>query len=366
MSFTFLGMGTAVPVAQVNRDESIQVARALGHCTSEQSTWLDQVFDHSGIANRHVCWGVPAVRDVLGGTNHSQSVCLPKNIADDPGPTTRERMKEYEKHAPALACQAARKALERSGLAPRDITHLVTVTCTGFYAPGLDYALINGLGLGQGTERIQVGFMGCHGALNGFRTARALTRSDREARVLMCAVELCSLHYYYRWNAQKMIANALFADGAAAVVGAAEGPDNAWRVVASGSWLFPNSADAMTWTVGDHGFEMTLSRHVPNLIHAHLRPWLEDWLARHNLTLQQVGSWAVHPGGPKILTAVEEALDLSPGDLAPSRQILNDLGNMSSTTLLFLLERMRANLARRPCVAIGFGPGLTAEVALLA
>src|SRR5262249_53566458 len=159
-----------------------------------------------------------------------------------------------------------------------------------------------------------VGFMGCHGALNGLRVARAFAAEEPAARLLLCAVELCTLHYHYAWDPQKVIANAIFADGAAALVGVpgAAAPRDEWLVAASGSCLVPGSAGAMTWTIGDHGFEMSLSRQVPGLIARHVRPWLEGWLAGRGLSLGTVGSWAVHPGGPRILQAAEEGLGLPP------------------------------------------------------
>jgi predicted naringenin-chalcone synthase len=120
----------------------------------------------------------------------------------------------------------------------------------------------------------------------------------------------------------------------------------------------------MTWTIGDHGFDMTLSPRVPGLIATYLRPWLEDWLAQHELHLSDIGSWALHPGGPRVLAAVEEALGLPAGTAQHSRAVLADYGNMSSATILFILERLRRAGAPRPCIALGFGPGLVAEAAL--
>jgi predicted naringenin-chalcone synthase len=241
------------------------------------------------------------------------------------------------------------------------------VSCTGFHAPGVDYELITGLGLRPTTQRTHVGYMGCHGAVNGLRVAAAFTGADPAARVLLCAVELCSLHYFYGWEPSKVIANALFADGAAAAVGspADAAPADAWAVTATASRLLPDSAGAMTWTVGDHGFEMTLSKHVPRLIAAHVRPWLIEWLSACGLALADVGSWALHPGGPRILEAVEEGLHLPRDAAAVSRQVFSECGNMSSPTLLFILDRLRAAGAARPCVALAFGPGLMAEAALL-
>ncbi len=142
-------------------------------------------------------------------------------------------------------------------------------------------------------------------------------------------------------------------------------PPEAWRVEATGSCLFPNSLDAMSWRVGDHGFEMSLSRRVPDLIAAHLRPWLEIWLKERGLTLEQIRSWAIHPGGPRILSSVLDCLDLSAEAGALSDQILAERGNMSSPTLLFILDRLRSQQSPRPCLALGFGPGLVAEAALL-
>ncbi|MBY0461137.1 MAG: type III polyketide synthase, partial [Gemmataceae bacterium] len=333
-------------------------------------------------------------------TAHTNSPFLPTPARDGLGPTTGERMAIYAHEAPSLALRASKRAIEEAHFTPESITHLVTVSCTGFAAPGVDFALIRGLGLRPTVARTHVGFMGCHGALNGLRAADAFTRADPSARVLVCAVELCSLHYYYGNAADKLIANAIFADGAAAVVGGdsssvalhppgpLRGPGGApssvalhppgplrgpggdgsrpthWTVAASGSCLIPDSAADMAWTVGDRGFEMTLSRRVPALIAAHLRPWLDAWLRDNGLSLAQVRSWAVHPGGPKIVSAVEETLGLSAADLAPTREVFAGFGNMSSPTVLFILQRLREADAPRPCVALGFGPGLVAEAAL--
>ena len=366
MSLAILGLGTAQPDAVIAQPDALRIAQALGRPTNEQSTWLPSMYDGSGVAARHTALGEAVLRDVLDGSNHTGSPFLPTGRPGDRGPTTAQRMAHFAELAPPLAVRAAAAALRPSGLAAADLTHIVTVSCTGFAAPGVDFALIRALGLPPTVERTHVGFMGCHGALNGLRVARAFAAAEPGARVLLCCVELCTLHYHYGWEAQKVIANALFADGAAAVVGApAEAaPAGAWRVAATGSCLVPDSAAAMTWTVGDHGFEMTLGRQVPRLIALHLRPWLEGWLARHDVALAEVGSWAVHPGGPRILDAVEEGLSLPRGAADVSRAVLAECGNMSSPTVLFVLDRLRTSGAPRPCVALGFGPGLMAEAVL--
>ncbi|HVK13733.1 MAG TPA: type III polyketide synthase [Gemmataceae bacterium] len=363
MSFTLFGLGTALPAARVTQTEGLAVARALGGPEMADAAWLPTVYAHSGIDARHQAIGRPALDDVLNGTRHSGSVFLPTGNSDDMGPTTAERMRVYAAEAPPLAVKAARVALTEARFEPESITQLVTVSCTGFVAPGVDLALIRGLGLRPTVERTHVGFMGCHGVLNGLRVANAFS-ADPAARVLLCAVELCSLHYYYGRQPDKVVANALFADGAAAAVGQQSDDPARWRVAATGSCLIPDTERAMGWLVGDHGFEMVLSRKIPDLIARNLRPWLEGWLSDNGLSVETVGCWAVHPGGPKVLAAVEEGLRLPREALAASRAVYAECGNMSSPTVLFILDRLRKSNASRPCVMLGFGPGLVAEVAL--
>lgn len=364
MSLVICGLGTAVPETVATEVEAMLVARRLCCSTLEQAMWLPHVYRQAGIKTRHMVLDRQVYRDVLDGTRLSQSVFLPKDGADHSGPTTAQRIEHYRQSAGPLAVQAARQALDRSEIPPRQITHLVTVSCTGFYAPGVDIELIKRLELPPGVQRTHVGFMGCHGALNGLRVARAITGSEPDARVLVCAVELCSLHYQYAWDAELVIANAIFGDGAAAVVGAPHGPGDAWKLTASGSCVFPDTENAMTWRIGDRGFEMTLSKCVPELIAAQLRPWLVQWLARQGLGLEQISSWAIHPGGPKIIAAAQEALQLDNAAVQPALEILSNYGNMSSPTVLFLLDYLQRHHAARPCVAVGFGPGLALEAAL--
>jgi predicted naringenin-chalcone synthase len=366
MNVALLGMGTALPPHRLERDTAVKVAQIL--CLDPQKAPLMRVlYRQTGIDSRHLVHGADVVRDVIEGTRHSQSVFLPSGQVDDRGPTTSQRMHCYAKEARPLAIAACRQALDRSAVKPGELTQLITVSCTGFQAPGVDISLIEGLELSPEIERTHIGFMGCHGSLNALRVAKAFAEANTAARILICAIELCSLHFHYGSEQAGLVANALFADGAAALVcGSSEAaPPGAWQVTANGGRLFPDSADAMTWNVGDHGFEMTLSARVPNLIETYLRPWLEDWLRRHDLTLADIGSWAVHPGGPRVLKSVAKALGLDDVAMATSREVLQEYGNMSSPTVLYILDRLMKGQARRPCVALGFGPGLAAEVALL-
>jgi predicted naringenin-chalcone synthase len=292
------------------------------------------------------------------------------------GPTTAVRLQRYAQEAALLAEQACRALFADASLDTGEITHLVTVSCTGMVSPGIDAELIPRLGLCADIGRINLGFMGCHGALNGLRAASGLAQENPEARVLLCCVELCSLHFQYGWDPQKIVANSLFGDGAGAVVvGLATAATDAnpgdarqaprWQLRDFQSCLVPESGDAMTWRVGDHGFEMTLSSEVPKLIRGSLHAWLSAWLARHEMRVSDVSHWAIHPGGPDILRAVTQALALPETASRTSAEILAEHGNMSSPTVLFVLERLKRQGATGPCVMLGFGPGLTFEAALL-
>ncbi len=361
MSLAILGMGTALPPCSIAQGDAVELAKAFCCRTDEQARLLPTLYKHTHIQRRG------SVLLETNGSTPRQAFFSPRRGEADRGPTTEQRMQRYAQEAAPLALAAARRALAESQLAAAQISHLITVSCTGFVAPGIDIRLTKELGLASSVSRTHVGFMGCHGALNGLRVASALGDTSPDARTLLCAVELCSLHFSYGWDSEKIVANALFADGAAALIGAstAREPTNVWQVAATGSYLFPDSEDAMSWRIGDYGFDMTLSVRIPTLIAKHLRPWLEHWLGQNGLTLQHVRSWAIHPGGPRLLRTIAACLDLPNRATAASRKILAECGNMSSPTVLFILERLRRDRAPRPCVALGFGPGLVAEAALL-
>jgi predicted naringenin-chalcone synthase len=280
-------------------------------------------------------------------------------------------MHRYADKAPPLAASACRRALEDAGCSPSDIGQLVLVSCTGFTAPGIDIELFSRLGLRSDAGRTTVGYMGCHGAMNGLRVAQGLAESSLEDGrfVLLCCVELCTLHFQYGANPQHIVANALFADGAAAAVLASSARGTSapkhFAVLAQASRLLPDTRDAMTWVIGDHGFEMTLSPRVPDLIRQHLRAFIEPWLELQNVTLADIGGWAIHPGGPRVISAVEDALDLPPGAGDASRHLLHTHGNMSSPTILFILDRLQLQNTPRPWVGLAFGPGLTIEACLV-
>jgi predicted naringenin-chalcone synthase len=352
MSFAILGLGTALPETCVTQERAAELTSLYSEHDADLSRRLAVLYRRTGIAKRHIV--------LLDRAD------LPTAAEGARGPSTHWRMRRYEEQVRPLARQAARRAIAEAGVAPREISHLVTVSCTGFAAPGFDVALIEDLELARTVERTHVGFMGCHGALNGLRVARALTGSDPSACVLLCAAELCSLHFQYGGESEHAVANALFADGAAALVGSAQRGDSprTWRVAANGSWLVPGTADVMTWQIGDHGFEMGLSPRLAQLIAVHLRPWFDGWLRRQGFDPSRIASWAIHPGGPRVLDAVEEALGLDRSATACSRAVLATCGNVSSPTVLLIMERLWQLPDALPCVALAFGPGLTFEAAL--
>lgn len=365
MQCSIVGLGTALPAGAVEQEDALAMSSDVICDGPRQERLLRTLFRKSGVRTRRTAipWqlGYEWARTDGGESASAVATC---DVAH--GPPTGHRMNLYAKHAPPLAQKSASAALANSPVSAGEITHLVTVSCTGFSAPGVDLHLIHHLGLPPTTQRVHVGFMGCHGAINGIRTARGLAAADPGANVLLCAVELCSLHFRMTWDDESMAGNALFADGSAALVINNHSPaEQGLSIVDTRSCLLPDSGDKMSWMVGDHGFEMKLSGAVPDVIATHVRPWLIDWLAEHDLTIDDIGDWIVHPGGPRILDAVVDALQLPDDSVALSREVLSELGNMSSPTVLFVLERSLAQKRPGPRVVLGFGPGLVAEAALL-
>lgn len=274
-------------------------------------------------------------------------------------PSTAQRMQRFEVAATELAISAARAAIFEAQLDPSEISELVTVSCTGFFAPGIDHAIIQALELSTTVARTNVGFMGCHAALNALNLADALARA-KNATVLVVCVELCSLHLQYSDIPDLLVANSLFSDGAAAFVCS---PDlrttTRFKIQSLFSDIIPHSQDLMSWRIGDHGFEMTLSSKLPEKIEASLPSIINKWAKRDNWNLNQIAGWAVHPGGPRLLSACEPVT----GPLLASREILRSHGNMSSPTVLFILNQVAEN--NGDYCMLAFGPGVSLEGAIL-
>jgi len=279
-------------------------------------------------------------------------------------PSTAERMARYEALAPRLAMQAIEALGDEDACA--GVTHLIVASCTGFIAPGLDQRIIEAAGINPGVERTVVGFMGCYAAVNALRLAHHIVRSEPDARVLVVNLELCTLHFQRTQDLGKLLSMLLFGDGAAAALVTSRPAGIA--LVDFRAMGIAGSDEAITWRIGDQGFDMHLDGQVPGLIADALRQERtrndpDEFLRGHSPG--DFDLWAVHAGGRSILDAVERALDLGADSLQPSREILRRFGNMSSATLMFVLGEM---LRRGSAIegganglAMAFGPGLAAE-----
>ena len=395
---TLLAVASSFPRDVLDVDDATEYAQSLSCVNDEQRLKVAKLYRRTGVESRGSVLAKTDNRgrvrldfydplqpdgsgrgagDILSADDDGGSVAVQtmpppvaRAAATSRGPTTADRNNRYGVEAARLAMRSACQAIERSGRPASAITHLVTVSCTGFLAPGIDIDLIEGLDLSPQTQRVNVGFMGCHGLINGLRVARDIVAADHRATVLVVSVELCSLHYQYGYDAHRIVSGAIFADGSSSAVVGRTGDSNrstsgVGQLGDGGSCLIPGSRDAMTWRIGDHGFEMTLEATVPSLIEHHLSGFLCPWLASRDLDIESIGGWAVHPGGTRILGAVESALNLTPDDLIVSYDVLRHHGNMSSATLGVILGRFAQNDVPRPWAMLGFGPGLEVELLLV-
>ncbi len=276
----------------------------------------------------------------------------------NPLPPTSVRMQSYARYAPQLALQAISSLKQQAELG--EITHIVVASCTGFVAPGIDQILARALDLSPNVERLLIGFMGCYAAVTALRSARHIVRSDPQARVLLVCVELSTLHLQPDTSLEPLLAMLQFSDGAAACL--ITGETGGFRLGAGRSLALPDSADLIQWDIGDMGFAMHLSGQVPARLQSVLTDMgAEAILAEGAEDSEAITHFAVHAGGRSILDAVEKGLSLNPYALDASRKVLENYGNMSSVTLLFVLaEMMRQNISGRG-IALAFGPGLAAE-----
>ncbi|HEY3703983.1 MAG TPA: type III polyketide synthase [Terracidiphilus sp.] len=275
-------------------------------------------------------------------------------------PTTGRRMQVFEKFAPRLA-ECALKRLCVTDEERRSISHVIITSCTGLYAPGLDFDVIRLLDLNPSVERTMIGFMGCYAAVNALKSANYIVRAQPDARVLVLNLELCSLHFQETPELEQVLSFLLFADGCAASLVSAE-PQG----LAMDSFLavrLPETSDLITWRIGNGGFDMHLSGQVPGEIKRAMKGLGQE--VTRGRGAQGIDLWAVHPGGRTILDSVEQGLELPPEALRFSRDILSRFGNMSSATVMFVLQQVMAEAkAGQQGCAMSFGPGVTAETML--
>lgn len=341
-------VATAVPVYDVH-DAFRRFAQSLLHDDPRNALLFRRMADKSGIEHRYSC---------LAPSNLPEGDCVDAEGFYPRGnfPDTARRMQKFEQRAPSLA-QTAVDRLQLGGERDR-ITHLLVTCCTGFSAPGLDLELIERCGLSSTVERTMIGFMGCYAAINALKLARHIVRSEVSARVLIVNLELCTLHLKDTTDLEQMLSFLLFGDGCAACIVSADPAGIALDSFHAA--LVPDTRELITWSVGDAGFDMMLSGRVPAIIRDGLQEHGREILA--GAPAASIDLWAVHPGGRSVLDAVERAFDLAPVALASSREILRRYGNMSSATVMFVIERLLRSGARgRTGCAMSFGPGLIAE-----
>jgi predicted naringenin-chalcone synthase len=344
-------IATAVPPNDVHAP-FVRYAQSLFADDDRRSNLLAGIAERAGIDHRY---------SFLAANPNPDSPALDNAAFYVRGdfPNTAARMRLFEKHAPALAAQTIEQL--NLGSDRSRITHLLITCCTGFSAPGLDLEVVERCRLPGTVERTMIGFMGCYAAINALKLARHIVRSEPAARVLVVNLELCTLHFNETTDLSQLICFLLFADGCAACLVTSEAQGialDSFRAV-----LVPDTRDLMAWHIRDFGFDMVLSSQVPAAIHEALRGSANEILA--SAPAKAIDLWAVHPGGRSIIDAVQDAFELAPAVLGPSRDILRRYGNMSSATVMFVLELLMgsAKRAARGC-AMSFGPGLIAETML--
>lgn len=293
------------------------------------------------------------------------------NNPDAPFPSTSARMKVYQANALKLSLAAIENCLDSlNDFNKKEITHLITVSCTGMYAPGIDIEIVQTLDLNPATKRTMINFMGCYGAFNGIKVAEALCRADSQAKVLVVCVELCTIHFQNNFEMDNIISNAIFADGAAAVLIQANPQQKKYFSLESFYCdLLPQTKQEMVWQIGDSGFDIVLSSYVPEVIKTGIANFTQKLFNRSGITFANVDFYAIHPGGLKILQACEEALNISEAHNKYSYQVLRNYGNMSSATVLFVLKAIWDDINQRDhhknIFSCAFGPGLTLESMIL-
>lgn len=328
--------------------------------TSAVSRMIDMAANQSGIDHRFFV--------IPDGDNKSSEKFFTKDEKHF-SPDTKTRMSEYEKWATLLVINAVRELGEKNKIDFTTIDRLITISCTGFFAPGLDYELIREFKISPSVKRTNIGFMGCAASLIGVNSVWEAMKQNQNENILMVSVELCSLHLQTEPTRDNILANMIFADGAAAALFSKTNTSirPKLEIEFAESFLFENSAKFMGWKIGNNGFEMMLSSELPKIILNSASPRAKEILLNKGFNISQIKHWALHPGGRAILDSLQNGLELSDEQLKPSREILKNYGNLSSVSILFVLNNiMENNLLQKDeyCCAIAFGPGLTMELVL--
>lgn len=284
-------------------------------------------------------------------------------------PGTASRNDTYIREGRKLFVDVAQKLIDHSDFETNDITHLITVSCTGFYAPGPDFDIIRALNLSPSIERYHLGFMGCYASIPALKMADQICKANPDAGVMIVSVELCTLHFQANPKMDNILSASVFADGGSgAIVSSRQPTKPAFQINRFVSNILENSSTDMAWSIGDNGFEMILSTYIPELLGDGMHLFLNEFEQHFSKTAEQIDFWAVHPGGRAILDKIEKVLRLPADALNSSRKVLSENGNMSSATILFVLKDLILNTAKPASgrtLALAFGPGLTLETVYL-
>lgn len=327
------------------------------------SRLLQTIFKSSGIDFRH---------SVLPDYGMTENFTFYSNSKDfEPFPTTEKRLSEFRRNVLDLSSQAIDNMLDTiPSFDIKSVTHVIVVCCTGMYAPGLDIDLVKRYGLSSTVHRTGINFMGCYAAFNAIKVADAFCHQDENAKVLIVCTELCSLHFQKKATEDNFLANALFADGSAAILIESQSRQTRrLKPIAFHSELVPRSDHDMAWTIGDLGFEMKLSTYVPSIIKEGIAELTQTLLKKISKDLSSIRFFAVHPGGKRILENIEKELNIPREKNQAAHFVLRNFGNMSSPTILFVLHEIFRALVRddntEHILSFAFGPGLTLESMVL-
>ncbi len=359
-----LSIGTAVPSHKISQQLHYDILSSSEDLDRKQKLQLRKIYQSCGIESRH------SVMDEFGKTDQTENTLFCPSSLQTPM-SISNRMAIYEHYALGLAEEAVTQCLQRlPTFSLAQVTHLITFSCTGMSAPGLDIQLVEKLGLNRNVERTCINFMGCYAGINAMKTAYHISRSEPDAVVLLAGVELCTLHYQKNEKEDQMIANALFADGASACIISSQKistTDNA-PVLSLHKFYAefePGDEEEMAWRIGDHGFDLRLSSYVPNLLKKSIPAFMDKLFNRANTKKEEIDFFAFHPGGVRILQACEEALHISKKDNEIAYEVLKEYGNMSSVTIFFVLKEFLNSFTPedngKKILACAFGPGLTME-----
>ncbi|MCI4669430.1 MAG: type III polyketide synthase [Bacteroidia bacterium] len=352
-------VGTSVPGKKIPQERIFQFMQKAHGLDQLEARKLRVLYRATGISTRH-----SVIQDYERDNDFE---FFPNSENLEPFPSTSDRMKVYQKEAKKLSLEAIRKI---KSFNPEEITHLITVSCTGMYAPGLDIDLTNELGIRKDVQRTNIYFMGCQAAFNGLKVANAICEANPSSKVLLVCVELCTLHFQKEITDDSLLANSLFSDGAAAALITGELQDGLnLSIEEFVCALHPEGRKEMAWKIGDFGFEMKLSAYVPDIIRGGIKGLTDKLLNSLKVSFDKVKHFAIHPGGKRILRFVEEELDIPKDKNLSSHKVLRDFGNMSSPTILFVLNDVIEGLIpqKEPeyILNFAFGPGLTLESMLL-